>query len=92
MEARVTDVFEFGLKPGESLRRLGWSSFSIAATRGKGIITLPLALWILGADGYGLVTVALAMSGLIASLSLLNIPGWCLALRPGRGSSPGRSA
>jgi O-antigen/teichoic acid export membrane protein len=74
MEARVTDVFEFGLKPGESVRRLGWSSFGIAASRGKGIITLPLALWILGADGYGLVTVALATSGLIGSLALLNIP------------------
>jgi O-antigen/teichoic acid export membrane protein len=74
MEARVTDVYEFGLKPREALRRLGWSSFGIAASRGKGVLTLPLALWLLGPGGYGLVTVALATSGIIASLSLLNIP------------------
>ena len=39
-----------------------------------GLLTLPLALWILGAGGYGRVTVALAISAALVPLVLLNVP------------------
>lgn len=70
----VTEVFDFSLRPREFVRRLGWSSLTVALSRGKGVLVLPLVLLILGSGGYGTVTVVLSAASALAPLALLNIP------------------
>ena len=73
-QGHIAEIFEFGLAPKQYFRRLGWSSLTMVLTRAKGILTLPLALLILGAGGYGTITVAVTLGSAIATLAVLNIP------------------
>jgi O-antigen/teichoic acid export membrane protein len=70
----VVDLYEFDLRPKALLHRFAWWTFGFGIVRAKGLVTLPLALWILGAEGYGQVSAAIAASAPIALLAFLNIP------------------
>lgn len=70
----IADLYEFDLHRDAVLRRMGWSLLGAAIVRSKGLLSLPLALWILGAAGYGEVTLVVTTAAAVAPLALLNIP------------------
>lgn len=70
----VGEIYEFGLAPTQLARRFGWAVLGLGLIRGKGLVSLPLALWVLGPSLYGRYSVTLAAASAIAPLALLNIP------------------
>ena len=74
MASTVVDLFQFDVRPRAVLRRFGWSVFGFFVLRGKGIVTLPLALWILGAEGYGVYSAVIAAAPAVAAIAFLNVP------------------
>jgi O-antigen/teichoic acid export membrane protein len=65
---------EFETRGGAVAKRALISILGLAGLRAKGLVTLPLAVAILGTAGYGDVSAALATAGALTPLALLNVP------------------
>jgi PST family polysaccharide transporter len=72
--APAPSFVEFETRGGAVAKRALISMAGLAGLRAKGLVTLPLAVAILGTAGYGDVSAALATAGAITPLALLNVP------------------
>lgn len=66
--------FGFTVTRKDVLRRTWWVMLGQVAVRSRGLLSLPIAVRVLGAGGYGVYSTVTALAGLCAVIAVLNVP------------------